>query len=277
MAEIQGPDGGPLPPVPVADQGVRVRLTPIRGETPHAVLAQALYIPALLGEFEVSEDGAHSDYETVRHGEFSVRRFGSQRNMRSLRTTDLEALTLYWNAAWLHPTQQDPDWVEKKLNAILHARCPVLMLVRLRTIGWDEVLLRMNVTFRSLRMAVRHGEPDTKYWTISTKEWRHTGTGRRGHGLGKVKLPTTHRLREGDSLQSLSKRYFGSAAGWQAIARANGLDKWGKTTALVKAKRYKVGSRIKIPKKPPIAFARPPKPKKGAGTPAASTVRGEDD
>jgi hypothetical protein len=260
-------------------QGVRVRFTPIKGETPHAVLARALYLPALLGDWQISEDGAHNDYETVRHGEFSSRRFGSRRDMRMLRTLDMEALTLYWRATWAHPSYQRPDWIEKKLYMILRARCPVLMLVRLKQDGWDDILVRMNVTFRSVQMSVKHGEPDTKYWSIQLKEWRHTGTGRRGHGVGKVKLPTTHRLKRTDTLQSLAKKYYGSGHGWAAIAKRNGIKKWGMTSHIVNMSRFKVGSRIKIPKKPTKANTQPTKPGgKGSsgGATAPSSFNRED-
>lgn len=244
----------------MSDTGVRIRFSPIRGRTPHAVLAQALYVPALLGEFKLDEEAGHTDYETIADGEFSVPRGGAERDNRMLRVSDLEMLTLYWPARWLHPSQQNPDWVERKLYMIHRSRRPVEMLVRLHQLGWDDVILRAAVTFRSLSQIIKKGEADTKYWTLAVKEWRPTGEVRREHvGPGGKALPTTHRIAAGDTLERLSKRYYGSFAGWRAIAQENGLTKWGQKTPLVQHKRFKVGSKIKIPRKPPIAFARPPR------------------
>ena len=250
----------------MADVGLRVRFTPIRGQTSRDVLRGPLYLPAVLDEFSLDEDGAHTDYETVTAGEFSVPQFGEKRSQRRLRTTDLEALTLYWPASWLHPSHQNPEQIEKRLYRILRSKDPVEMLVRIHQIGWDDVIVRMKVTFRGISQRIRPGEADTKYWTIQIKEWKRPGVARRKHGKGDKKFPTTHKLKAGDTLESLSKRYYGSFAGWGAIARENGIPKWGKTTPLVKLKRFKPGSRIKIPKKPPLAHVHgPDKPKGGGG------------
>lgn len=263
----------------MAEAGIRVRFTPIRGETKRSILSSPLYLPAVLDEFSLVEDGAHTDYDTVRMGEYSVPQFGEQRNMRKLRTTDLEALTLYWPAAWLHPASRaaadggigernSPDWVEEKLNDINRSRQPVEMLVRLHQPGWNDAIVRMAVTIRNVTLRVKPGEADTKYWTVSIKEWRPNATARRRHGEAKKKLPTTKRLDANDTLESLSKHYYGSYAGWRAIAKENGIKKWGKTTPLVNMKRYKVGSVIKIPRKPPIATTNPPKRSSTGGTAA---------
>lgn len=253
----------------MADLGLRVRFSRIPGHTSRDTLSEPLYLPAVLGEFALDEEGAHTDYETIDAGEYSVPRFGEGRSKRRLRSSDLEALTLYWPASWLHPTQQDPDDVEAALFRILRSREPVQMLARIHQIGWDDAIVRMKVTFRSVRLVVKPGEADTKYWSVPVKEWRARGVDRRGPSDRGVKLPTSHRLDGNDTLESLSKRYYGSKEGWRTIALANGLKKWGRATPLVESKRYKVGSSIKIPRKPPKAKTRSPKRRSTGGGVAA--------
>jgi hypothetical protein len=253
----------------MADTGVRVRLSRIPGHTSRSTLSERIYLPALLNEFALDEDGAHIDYDTIDAGEFSVPQFGEGRSKRKLRSSDLEALTLYWPAPWLHPSQQDPDEIEAALYRILRSREPVEILVRLHQIGWDDTLVRMKATFRNVRLVVKPGEADAKYWQIPIKEWRARGVDRRGASDRGVKLPTSHRLDGNDTLESLSKRYYGSKEGWRAIAAANGLKKWGRATPLVDSKRYKVGSKVKIPRKPPKAKTRSPERRRTGGGVAA--------
>jgi hypothetical protein len=68
-----------------------------------------------------------------------------------------------------------------------------------------------------------------------------------------VDLPTTHRLKETTTLAGLSKRYYGSTAGWKAIRddSRNAIPrKWGQSHPLVKLPRYKVGDKVWIPRRP---------------------------
>jgi nucleoid-associated protein YgaU len=81
---------------------------------------------------------------------------------------------------------------------------------------------------------------------VRLKEWREPEGARKA--AGSDKLPTTHRLTAKDTLHSLSVRYYHSALYATDIAAANGIRSWGKATPLVKSARFKVGSKIKIPK-----------------------------
>lgn len=253
----------------MADTGVRVRFARVPGRTSRATLDEPLYVPAILDEFRLEEAAAHVDYETISDGEFSVRRGGEGRSKRSLRTSNLEAITVYWPAPWIHPASLSADEVEKALYRIHRAREPVEMLVRLHQIGWDDVIARMRVTFRNVVQVVKHGEADAKYWSIEIKEWRANGVDRRGPSGRGPTLPTTHRLRATDTLESVSFLFYGSKEGWRAIAAANGLKKWGRATPLVLTKRFKVGSHIRIPKKPPKAQTRSPRRRSTGGGVAA--------
>jgi hypothetical protein len=148
-----------------------------------------------------------------------------------------------WKPRWLVEQRMNPAHVRREVNAVLHARKPVEMTAWLTR---HHQVLRMNITLRTLRTEMREGEPDTLYYTLSFREWRHPDTRRRGR-LGVDKLPTTHYLDGNDSLYSLSKLYYHTHAGWDDIARANHIRHFGKKTPLVKHRRFKVGSKIKIP------------------------------
>lgn len=240
--------GGGERPGPRSD-GLRVRFARIPGETPKDVLTTPMYLPAVLRSFGWSEAFSHVEYDTVRAGQFSQAAQGPA-TARQLRTLDdVETLTVEWNPVWLVETGQSPEEVYSDLFAMARSRRPVELLASLRAGG--PTLLRMNISIRSISVQLREGEPDSRYYTLRITEWRKPGTGRRGgSGAGDpAKLPTTHVLTATDSLHSLSMHYYHSAGGADDIARANGI-KWGKKTPLVKMKRYKVGSKIKIPRIP---------------------------
>lgn len=227
-------------------QGLRVRLSRIPGETPKDVLRAPLYLPAVIDGFAWSEEFSHSEYETVRAGQLSQPAQGPA-TARMLRTVeDVETLTVEWDPPWLVEQGHDPDDVRRELFAIGRSRKPVELLATPKLGG--ESLLRMDVTVRSIRTQLRRGEPDSLYYSIAITEWRDATGARKGAGRGRSdKLPTTHKLTATDSLYSLSTHYYHSAVGADDIAKANGIRKFGRKTALVKSKRYKVGSKIKIP------------------------------
>lgn len=228
--------------------GLRVRLARIPGETPKDVLHSPLYLPAVLHSFGWSESFSHSEYDTVRAGQFSQPAQGpaTARQLRVL--DDVETLTVAWNPDWMVDVPLSVDQVRSDLFAIARTRKPVELTASLKSGG--PLLLRMNITIRSISVQMREGEPDTLYFTLRISEWRNATAGRRGGGSAgnPDKLPTTHRLTATDSLHSLSMHYYHSAKGADDIARANGITGFGYKTALVKMKRFKVGSKIKIPK-----------------------------
>lgn len=227
-------------------EGLRVRLSRVPGETPRGVLRRPLYLPAVIGNFGWTEEFQHTEYETVRQGQFSQPALGPS-TARLLRTIDdMETLTLTWEAAWLVEDGLDPDEVYRVLHAIGRARRPVEMLASLKL---DErPLLRTFITIRSITTQLRQGEPDTRYYTLRPKEWREAEGRRRGEGRGS-KLPTKHKLTADDTLHSLSRRYYGGSPKYaRDIARANGLTGVGVTTRITATRRFAVGQKIKIPK-----------------------------
>jgi hypothetical protein len=226
--------------------GLRARFARIPGETPKTVLRLPLYLPAVLNSFGWSESFSHVEYDTIRAGQFSQPAQGpaTARQLRVL--DDVETLTVEWNPVWLVENAQNPEQVRAALFAIGRSRKPVELLVSLGLGG--PTLLRLNVTMRSIQAQLRSGEPDSIYYALRISEWRSAKTQRRGATPGGDKLPTTHRLTATDTLHSLSMHYYHSANGANDIARANGITHFGYKTPLVKYKRFKVGSKIKIPR-----------------------------
>jgi hypothetical protein len=196
-------------------EGLRVRLRRIPGETPKNVLRSALILPAVMRGFSWTEEAQHAEYDTVRAGQFSQPAMGPA-TARQLRTVDdVETLTVEWDAPWLVEQGLDPDDVYRDLFAVLRSRRAVELLVTPKFT--ERSVLRMNVTIR------------------------------RGAGRSTT-LPTTHKLTADDTLHSLAQHYYHSALAAVDIARANGIGKWGRKTPLVKMHRFKVGSKVKIPK-----------------------------
>lgn len=261
---IRLPDGGYPKPIPAGQanqEGFRYRFARIPGVTPKALLPVPFYLPVALNELTVEEDLIHSDYDTVSAGEYSVAGPGGLA-VRKLRTADLETLTIDWHryARWLSNPAATPAQVQAKIIALARGKHPFELLIVQGVyfgLGTPEEL-RMNITIRHLTKVAKPGEADTRYWTLQIKEWRDNGTGRRGIGSAPH-LPTTHLLTEKDTLQSLAKHYYGAYGAWRTIANANGVRNWGPTTELVKLAKFKIGDKVKIPKKPPIASTNPVK------------------
>jgi nucleoid-associated protein YgaU len=226
-------------------EGLRVRFAKIPGETPAAVLRQPLYLPAVLEGFGWTEEFSHSEYDTIRAGQFSQPAMGPVTARRLRAVDDVEALTMTWEPAWLVEQGVDPDDVHDELFAAGRSRKPVELLASLKLN--EAPLLRMAITVRSIGLQLRRGQPDTLYYSLKFTEWRNAEVGRKGAGSAGGALPTTHKLTATDTLHSLAMRYYKSARAWPVIAEANAIRGVGQSTALVRMARFRVGSKIKIP------------------------------
>lgn len=224
-------------------EGLRVRIASIPGETPKTVLRAPLYFPVLLNGFGWTETFSHTEYDTVRGGEFSQPAMGPATARKLRDTDDMETLTMSWEPSWLVEAGVEPDDVYDVLFGVGRSRKPVELLVAPK-LG-ERPLLRMPITIRSIAIQMRKGEPDTLYYVVRAKEWRNASAERKG--AGAPNLPTTHKLTASDSLHSLSTLYYKTATEWKAIAAANAIRGIGQSTKLVTMKRFKVGSKIKIP------------------------------
>lgn len=227
--------------------GLRVRFSRKAGLTAKGQLSSALYLPVVIGEFTVSEDFPHQDYDTHRAGQFSVPAQGG-RASRQLRATDLETMTLDWEAPWM-VEWLPPQETKVELLELARSKSPFELVAVLR---WgDPEELRMLATIRGITRTLKPGEADTRYWSLNVTEYRDGGVSRRAHGAGHrgVTLPTKHRLTATDTLEGLARRYYAGYTDWVLIARANGIrfGTWGATTIIVKHTRFDVGDFIKIP------------------------------
>jgi len=233
--------------------GLRLRVTSIPGLTPKAILRSPLYLPVVLGpDFEIDEEALHTDFETVGAGQFSSPAGG--KHAPQLKSLDLETLSLAWDASWLVYPDTTPDEVREELKDILDSRKPVELFAHVGPHGEAEEL-RMWATLRSLRRILRHGENDTRYFSMEWKQYRSPVIPRRAAN-SYSNLPTTHTLDKDDTLRSIANRYYGTEAMWQFLASQNGIKNWGGDDPLVKMNRYKVGDKIKVPVPPPTKVGR---------------------
>lgn len=230
-------------------EGVICRLQRIPGVTPKGVLDSPLRLPAVINAVAIEEESQHSEYTTVSAGQFSQGAQGGS-VARLLRGLDLEALTLDYDAAWLTESGQEPDDVKAQLYAILRSHKAVEMMLVVKF--GETPMLRINCTFRSVREELKPQETDTTYYVISIKEWRDPSVERKGSKEGRkpgVKFPTTHALKDTDTLESLAHDFYGKYEYWRDIRDANGISKqFGQNTPLVSLARFKVGSNVKLPK-----------------------------
>jgi hypothetical protein len=245
-------------------RGLRLRLSSIEDVTPRDVLRQPLYIPCVLGpDFEVEEAALHTDFDTVSAGQFSSPAGGKK--APQLKTLSTDILSLTWDAKWLTFPDTTPEEVRAELNAILRSRQPVELFTFIGPHGNGEEL-RMYATLRSLRRILRHGETDTRYYSLEWKQWRSAVIRRKGGGGGARRFPVQHKLDEDDTLRSLANRYYGTGELWAFLAAENGIKRWGSEDKLVKMGRYKVGDKIKIPPPP-----------QGGSVGQAQSLTGNDD
>lgn len=231
-------------------EGVRCRLSRVPGETSKGVLDHAITLPAVLGDIDVTEEAQHTEFLTVSGGQFSQGQLG--RRARMLRSIDLEGLALEWNASWLIERGLNPVKVRNTLEGVLRSRQPFELLLTLREGDSAATELRMSATVRSWKWTLKQGERDTRYYQLTIREWRPLHSQRRGTHEGRkpgVRFPTTTRLKASDTLESLAHEFYGRYSLWRHIRDANGISKrFGQRTPLVSLARYKVGSRVKLPK-----------------------------
>ncbi|MCA1571261.1 MAG: hypothetical protein LC798_13260 [Chloroflexi bacterium] len=225
---------------------LRVRLSRIAGETPKHILAAPFGLPVILNGFSYDEEASHTEYDTIRHGEFSQPTGGTGYHGRKLKRMEAETLALDWDAPWLAHQGYSIEDVQSTLDAILHSKRPFHMGARIY--GSDGPFeLDMDATLRSIRPERKPGERDTRYFALSFVEWRDPSLRRRASGEAGKRRPSKVTIDANDTLNSISKSLFGDYSAADLIRRHNGLGSFGASTALVKHKKLKVGSVLKIP------------------------------
>jgi hypothetical protein len=228
--------------------GLRLRISAIPGLTPKTILREPLRIPVVLGpDFTIEETALHTEFDTVSAGQFSSPAGGKK--APQLKALSFDALTLTWPAKWLTFPETDPDEVREELGEILRARKAVELFAFLGASGKGQEL-RMWATLRSMTRILRHGENDTRYYSLDWKQYRSPTVHRRGANQ-YADLPTTYALEKDDTLRSIADHYYGTEGMWQFLAQQNGIKSWGGDDPLVKMNRFKVGDKIKVPLPPP--------------------------
>lgn len=223
-----------------------VRMTRIEGATEDGLLTRPVYfqVPST-DDVTIAREGDWADYDGL-GGQFSQ----PGRKAR-LRTVELRTMTIF---AVLPPSwtvNANPALeIAGSLELLLETLSPFRLL--LYFLGGPGTFLNMGTTIRSLGKTTKFGEVDTIYYDVGMTEWRRPLVQTRSTGAsrapGSVKLPTTHRLRAGDTFESLSNYYYGNPSGARSIAAANGISNWGLRTSLTERAGLKVGSMLKIPK-----------------------------
>lgn len=227
--------------------GLHCRLRRVSDLTPRAVLRQPMQIPVITGnDFTVEEEALWEEFDTVSAGRFAQAAAGQ--HGVALANFSAEGMTLTWDPGWLTEPNEDPEHVLRTLRQILRRRAifELLVVQKRPTTGFAE--FDGFATLRRLAITARRGEADTRYIQMDISAHRRMSARRRRHGRS-ARLPTTAVLDANDTLRSLAAHYYGTGELWKLIARANGIDKWGSETPLVKLARYKAGDRIKIPRR----------------------------
>ena len=248
--------GKPDPDQGAQTEGLRVRLSRVRGLTDKGLLKRPLRIPAWWSsEFAPERTAAFEDFGTVSAGEYSSPVNGRGKRARSLRGVSGDAIAMIWDPSWMVYPGQHPSNLRDDLFKVLDAKSPFDLLVtrggmerRSGKLTRRRPELHMVATLRAVTPRLVHGENDTLYFALEFREFRDMGFKRRGRG--DEKLPTKHKLKAEDTLRKLARRYYGKEPLWQHIAKANKIRNWGGNDPLVEMKRFKPGDSIRIPKKP---------------------------
>jgi len=243
-----------MPTAPVSKgDGLRVRLKRVPGQTPRHVLPRQFAFPAVIGDFEYEEEAQFVEYDTIDTGEFSQPLAGDGYHGRKLKRFELQVLALDFDPSWI--THAGYDWwnVRSRLFAILHSKRPFHFAARTYRGEDAPYELRGTYTVRRVGVVLRHGERDTRYFNVSFAEWRDATMRARprdpGRG-GKAQLPRKHKLKDDDTLKQLSKRFYGTYEHWRLLGDRNGIGKWGGEDPIIGTRKFKVGDKFLIPKKP---------------------------
>lgn len=242
--------------------GLHVRLRREQGVTPKNVLAHPLRFPAFIGqEFSVEEEFPWEEFQSVGAGTFLIPPAGE--TAPSLRKFSGEVLTMTWDPRWFVQRGVNPKGLIRRLQWIGRHHAPFHMLVIQKPNHGMKADFAGLAVLTRMSVVTRRGEPDSRYVQCDFSQYREMTVRRRG----RSDFPKYHRLTAKDTLRSLAKRYYGREKNWREIRKANGIGKWGGVSELIKLKRYKVGSWIKIPAEPEIHI----------GTSVSASGRGRSD
>lgn len=230
---------GELPPEPDPEGGgLHIRLSRItnlteKGLLPHPFFFQCPPLEAFTRSFQFS----HSDYDSLRSGQFS--RPGSMQ----LRSWTFNTLFVDYGAPFTLYEKLPPNYendgqfqtnppgllgMTDQLESLLESGTPFYLYVANLTARSRAEFKqgKMMATLRTLEVEERAGETDARYANVNFVEFRRPSiiTQRKGKG---AKLPVSVLVRtlpaKRDTLYELAKFYYGSASKWRLIHKANSL------------------------------------------------------
>lgn len=222
----------PQSPEPEAlGEGLRLRFSALAGLTAPGLLDSPFYfqVPPL-ENFSRQMGYAHSEYDTLRSGQFS-RPAGMQ-----LRTWQFQTIFLdYEFSLAVYGEVPNPLEAADELEALLESGTPFKFYAGSPRL-WGRSDFQQGsvpVTLRTLQVDERAGEVDCRYIDVSLSEFRRPAISGRGFGnsrghIGSPYLPANLVVRllpeNRDTLYELARFYYGSASKWRVIAKVNGLD-----------------------------------------------------
>lgn len=239
---------------------LQVRLSRIPGVTHPSVLRSSLIFGVILGDFAWDEDAEWREFNTVAAGMRSQPGPGAGSKGRNLRTLDMEVLTQWGRRLeYEHDRGSTGNEIRDGLAAILRARTPFRFVATLNTaFDSDPAELRMDGRLLAITRTTRHGEPDSRYLSISLSEYRGADTDRRSR-VKSDKFPRKHKLASNTTLRGLAKLYYKNRGSlWTRIKDGNGgsrgrMKGLGPDDVIVSAKKYKPGDEVRIPEPPAVA------------------------
>lgn len=251
------------------EEGLRVTLSRFNA-TKKGVLADPLnFQMPPLEEFAYTQSATHQDFDTLSRGQFS------RRGARSLLTFEIRTLAVDYQPHWAayhrdRPDAPHPQKIAQVLKGLVLLGTPIMF--HARSGYWEGSDLRLPVTLRSVQVAERAGEVDSRYFDLSFVEWREQELDRKNKGKKRPRhsLPTTVEIKpngsvqeigEGGgqpqkipsrggetSLQDLAAFFYGDPTFWRAISRDNGIDDFAPTRSLAELKKKgKTVRKLRIP------------------------------
>lgn len=217
---------------PPDTMGLRVIFGPIEGVTYGSAFKDGdafVFQCPPLDEFQENHNFNHSDYDTA---------FAGQRS----RPGGRQLIEIQFNTLWLDDGSKNhaPGWaVVKQAMDPLEAKQRLIRLGRsMRPFWvmahqmpmWHRYDLRLQMTMRSLSSLEKHGEEDSRYFSISLKEFRDSSVQSRSNGKagpidrvgpGGTTLSVAFLTGDEETLYEIATKYYGSSGMWKSIKSAN--------------------------------------------------------
>lgn len=261
--------------------GLRIVLRRINGVTDKDMLTEPLYFQCPpLEDFTIEFGADHTDYATVREGQFS------RRGGRMLRTWSVSTLAVDFLPSWVLPrTVQSMERIQQRLAHLCESGSPFLFVAHhdvpreMASAPLVEVgpKIERHATLRRVRVTEKAGEPDARYFDLDFTEYRVPTVHRQHRGKRKPTaqdtkfpvvvqfdkdgsatetkggLPNIKHTKDDVTLAGLARLYYGDPSKWRVIVRANAeqhpdLKNLGQNEPIINARSVKPDTKLRIPK-----------------------------